>query len=124
MAALVEIAPAFRPGPGGLSVTEYNDTAAAAAIVLTDATEIKVPNSGRTHIRVRRTGVTPSTLTIITPKTVDGLAIADREVVMPVTNGAVWEGAGYNPSIYNDSDGKMAIQFSAADDIELSVVEG
>ena len=121
MSALVEIASSDPPGPSGVSVTEYNDSASSEAIVLTANTNILIPNNGRTTIRVRRTSSAASKLTIVTEQTVEGLAVADRDIVLPTTSGAVWEGGQYDPRLYNDADGKMSIGFSVVDGVELSV---
>ena len=123
MAALVEIIPSAPAGAGGRSVTGYHDAASAQAIVLTTGTQIKIANNGRVFIRVRRTSTVASQLTITTEQTVEGLAVADRNVTMPVVSGALWEGGPYDPRVYNDADGKMSIEFSAVDGVDLSAVQ-
>ena len=123
MAALVEIIPAAPAGSSGQVIIGYHDAASAQAIVLTANTQIKIANNGRVFIWVRRTSTAASQLTITTEQTVEGLAVADRNVTLPVVSGALWEGGPYDPRVYNDADGKMSVEFSSVDGVDLSAVQ-
>jgi len=61
---------------------------------------------------VRTTGTT-TTVTIDTPGTVDGLAVADRSVVVPATTAVGMLIGPFGPE-YRQSDGKLHLNFSSA----------
>lgn len=77
-------------------------------------------NDGKTMLSVLNTG-SESTLTIQTPGTVDGLAIADRTVVIPATTGKKFIGP-FPPTQYNQSDGKVYLDWSSATGVTFAVV--
>jgi len=69
-------------------------------------------NDGRTILFIKDTAATP-TVTIYTPGTVDGLAVADRTIVL-VNHATVGIFVGpFPPSIYNYSDGSVRLIVSA-----------
>ena len=57
-------------------------------------------------------GAAAATMTIITPATLDGLAVADRTVAIP--SGQVRYVGNLNPEVYG-SDGRIQVTFAAAD---------
>ena len=57
-------------------------------------------------------GTSVATMTIITPATLDGLAVADRVVDIPM--GQVRYVGNLNPSVYG-VDGQIEVTFAAAD---------
>lgn len=70
-------------------------------------------NDGRTVLFFHDTAATP-TVTIYTPGTVDGLAVADRTVVL-VNHATAGQFIGpFPPSIYNFADGSCRFIISAA----------
>ena len=69
-------------------------------------------NNNRIMVRVSG-GAAAATMTVKTGGTVDGLAIADREVAIPAGE-ARWCGP-YNGGIYNNAAGKVELTFAAAD---------
>lgn len=72
-----------------------------------------VPNNGKVLLNVMST--TGGTLTVISQKTVDGLAVADAAITMGAN--AQIEGLGpWPPEIYNDSSGLLHFTVSAATD--------
>jgi hypothetical protein len=77
-------------------------------------------NDGKTFIHVLNTG-TEKTLTIQTPGTVDGLAISDRTVTIPATTGNKMIGP-FQTSIYNQSDGKVYLDWSLETAVTFAVV--
>ena len=77
-------------------------------------------NGGRTFIHVLNTGV-EKTLTIQTPGTVDGNAITDRAVVIPLTTGNKMIGP-FPPAIYNQSNGQVYLDWSLETDVTFAVV--
>lgn len=67
------------------------------------------PADGKCWLEVKNTG-TIKDLTIQTPGTVDGLAIADRVISIPATTGDVTV-PPLPPSQYAQADGKVYINF-------------
>lgn len=68
-----------------------------------------LPNSGKEMFHVK-SGGTGVTVTIQTPGTVDGQAVADRTVVLGTSTERMI--GPFPPSIYNQSDGTVYIDFS------------
>lgn len=62
-------------------------------------------NSRGTTINWRKTGAGEATITITTPGTVDGLAIADRTIAVPASTGDVV--ARFFPDPYANSSGDL-----------------
>ena len=62
-------------------------------------------NDGRIFIHVKNGGGSSDTVTVISQKTVGGLAVADRVVV--VANGAEGMIGPFPPDIYNDANGMV-----------------
>jgi hypothetical protein len=77
-------------------------------------------NDGRTLVQVLNVGA-EMTVTIVTPGTVDGLAITDRAVVVPLTTGNKMIGP-FPPDIYNQSDGKVHLNWSRSSDVTFAVM--
>ena len=70
-----------------------------------------IRNNGKVLLHFKKSGAGNCDLIIITPNTVDGLAVADRTVVIPATTGDKFLGP-FPPSIYNDVSGDMEISLS------------
>lgn len=68
-----------------------------------------VRNDGKTILHFKKSGAGDCDVTITTPNTVGGNAIADRVVTVPASTGDVFIGP-FPPSIYNDVNGD--IEFS------------
>lgn len=77
-------------------------------------------NDGRTLLQVLNVGA-EMTVTIQTPGTVDGLAISDRAVVVPLTTGNKMIGP-FPPDIYNQSDGTVYVDWSRTSDVTFAVM--
>ncbi len=91
-----------------IAVTDIVRGGTAQTLTASDETDgHRFPNDGRTLIAVINTaGAT--TFTFITPGTVDGLAVTDRDEVIPIN--AVGEFYGpFPPGIYNQPDGTVFI---------------
>lgn len=65
-------------------------------------------NDGKTFLRVRNTGASAAAFSITTPGTVDGLAVANRSVTIPITTGDKLIGP-FPPSFYNDGSDLVAV---------------
>lgn len=70
-----------------------------------------VPNDGKTFLHFKKSGATDCTVTINTPGTVDGLAVANLTVTVPATTGDVMVGP-FPRDVYNDSDGELTFTLS------------
>ena len=76
---------------------------------LSIANTYKLRNDGRSFIRVVNGGGSPCNVTIATPRTVGGLAVADQSA--SVAAGTEENIGPFPPSIYNDSIGDVDITF-------------
>jgi hypothetical protein len=77
-------------------------------------------NDGRTMVQVLNVGA-EMTVTIPTPGTVDGLAITDLAVVVPLTTGNKMIGP-FPPDIYNQSTGEVYLNWSRSSDVTFAVL--
>ncbi len=91
---------------------------------LTASTETyKFRNDGNTRLLCEKTGAGACTMTMVTPATLQGRAVADDTVVIAATTGDVVAGP-FAPSVYNDSNGDMSITFSETTGLTVAVVQG
>lgn len=79
----------------------------------------KVRNDGKIFLRVINGGASPCVVTIATPGTVGGLAIADQAV--SVANGATELIGPFPPSIYNDGSGDLDVTLSYITSVTVEV---
>jgi len=93
--------------PAGVNVTD-NDSA------ITNADTYYVPNSGDVRLVVTNSAG-PNTVTVVTPGTVDGLAIADLAIAL--TASKVYVLGPFPASVYNDSQGRVRFTVSANADV-------
>lgn len=77
-------------------------------------------NDGRTVLHVTNGSGGSLTVTIVTPNTSDGLAVADRTVTIP--NGEERVIGPFPRTVYNDGDGKVTVQFSATTSVTCQVL--
>lgn len=80
-----------------------------------------VPNDGRVILEVKNTSASPVNVTVQTPGTVDGNAIADLVVAVPATSGDKMIGP-FPASIYNQADGSIYVDLSAATGVTVAAV--
>jgi hypothetical protein len=66
----------------------------------------QVRNSGRVALLFEKTGGGDATITITTPATLGGLAVADPTITVPATTGDI-TAAKFPPAIYNDGNGDL-----------------
>lgn len=101
------------------SVISYKtDTDTDEPITTTDSFFIR--NSGHERLLIKK-GAGTVDVTITTPLTVNGLAVADRVVAVAASKDVVI--GPFSPNIYNDSDGKVKVDFSVAAAIEVAVLQ-
>ncbi|WP_282204537.1 hypothetical protein [Kitasatospora fiedleri] len=81
-------------------------------------------NNGRRIVRVTNTSGSAVTVTVNMPGTLDGVAPANggKQVTIPATTGDVTIGP-FPATIYNQTDGKVYLDFSATTNVKLAVME-
>ena len=94
-------------------------TAAQVNDPISDSDRFLFPNSGRELVLVKK-GAAAVNVTVETGATFDGLALAERTVAVAANTDRVL--GPFKPGIYNDSDGKVALQFDAAAAISVAVI--
>lgn len=103
-------------------------TAAAPAgttsvpVAITTGNNYKVRNNGRVLLYFAKVGAGAANITIATPKTVGGLAVAEQGFVVPATTGKVWAGP-FPADIYNDVSGDLDIVTDEGTSITVEAVQ-
>ncbi len=85
------------PGPAGVTPTRN---------AIATGNTYKVRNSGRVALLFEKTGAGEATITITTPATLSGLAVADQTITVVATTGDV-TAAKFPPSVFNDGNGDL-----------------
>lgn len=81
----------------------------------------KFANTGKELLLVRNASGSSVTLTVVTPKTVDGnLAVADR--TLAIAAGGTAAIGPFNSGVYNDTDGFVGISYSLETSVTVAVV--
>lgn len=85
-----------------------------------------VVDTGDTVFLLVQSGGTACTLTITTPGTVQGLAVADNAIVIPLNSGTVASAAPMiiplPTSLYGDANGQAALAWSAVANVKFAVI--
>lgn len=76
---------------------------------------------GGTTINFVKTGANPATISVVVPKTVDGLAVEDREIVIAASTGDVV--AKFFPDPYANAAGDLEFTTSEETDITAAVFQ-
>lgn len=79
------------------------------------------PNTGDQFLHVKNGGVGDVTVTLTTPATVEGVAIADPTVV--VTAGEDRMIGPFPPSIFNDGNGRVAVGYSGVTSVTVAAIK-
>jgi len=80
----------------------------------------KFSNDGRMFLHVKNGAAAPITVTVQTPGTVDGLAVAEQ--VITVTNAEERMIGPFPPGIYNQSDGMVYVDYSSVTTITKALL--
>lgn len=97
-----------------LTVQEVVRTGITVSLTAAQTTDgNSAPNDGNTYFEVKVATAGACTVTVQTPGTVDGLAIADRTISVPGTTGDKVFGP-FPPDKYNQADGSIYIDVSKA----------
>lgn len=78
---------------------------------LSTSNTYQVNNDGRTFLHVKKSGASDCDVTVSTPGSVDGLAIADLVVTVPASTGDVMIGP-FPTHLFNDSNHDINVTFS------------
>lgn len=78
-------------------------------------------NDGKTILKFLKTGANACTVTITTPGTVNGIAVADPTVNVPATTGNVWVGP-FRPDLFNDANGLCSFTVSEATALSVDCI--
>ena len=89
---------------------------------LSAANTYLVRNSGRVALHFKKSAAVDCVVTIQTPATVGGLAVAEQTCTVPATSGDKMIGP-FPPRIYNDGSGDLKFTLSDVDGVTVAVVE-
>lgn len=81
-----------------------------------------VRNNGNVLLHFLKTGANVAVITIVTPKTVSGLAVADLTLNVPATTGDVWAGP-FAKDTFNDADGDLDVSTSEETGITVEAID-
>ena len=96
-------------------------TGLAASYASCDAGGDEFVNNQLEWIRVKNDDASAKTVTVVTQQTVDGLAIADQEIV--VAAGTVVDIGPFSSGVYNDSGGKVQLTYSAVTSLSIALLK-
>ena len=98
-------------------VATYMDSSSTPPLTTTDT--FFANNNGRTFLHVQN-GATDVDVTIHTPNTVDGLAVADRTVTVTANTEAFI--GPFQPDVYNGADHQMSFEFDDVSNVSVAVL--
>lgn len=78
-------------------------------------------NDGKTILHAKNTNAATRIITFVTPYIVGGVAVSDPTATIPATTGDKLLGP-FDPTVFNDSNGRVQMTFSAATNLTLAVV--
>lgn len=81
-----------------------------------------VRNNGNVLLHFVKTGANNATITIVTPKIVNGLALADQTFTVPATTGDVWAGP-FPKDTFNDASGDLDVSTSEDTGITVEAID-
>jgi hypothetical protein len=87
--------------------------------VASNADTHQVQNNGRMFLHFKKTGAGNAIVTVQTPRTIDGNAIAEKTLTVVATTGDEMIGT-FNPSVYNQL-GQHYLQWTVDDVVGLTV---
>ena len=98
-------------------VATYTDSSSTPPLTTTDT--FFANNNGRTFLHIKN-GATDVVVTLHTPTTVDGLAVADRTVTVTANTEAFI--GPFQPNVYNGADHQMSFEFDDVTNVSVAVV--
>ena len=86
------------------------------------STQLSIPsNDGRMYLELKNTGSATQTVTVQTPGTVSGLAIAELTAEVPITSGDKIIGP-FPPALFNQSDGSVYVDLTATTTMTIALL--
>jgi hypothetical protein len=79
-------------------------------------------NDGQTFLHVKNTGGGACTVTLTTPATIGGVALADPTVSVPMTSGDKMIGP-FDPSLFNNAGGLLYVDLSTSSGVTLAAIK-
>jgi hypothetical protein len=80
-----------------------------------------IPNNGKVLLHFKNTNAAARVVTFATQATVDGQAVADPTLTVPLTSGDKMIGP-FPPSIYNDANGLLQLTYDAVTNLSVAVI--
>lgn len=77
-------------------------------------------NDGKTWVEVKNSGGVARQVTVVTQKTVDGQAVADRTLDVTVPAGGSCFFGGYQQDVYNDQNNRMSWTYDSEADLTVA----
>jgi hypothetical protein len=90
--------------------------------LLAGTTTYAFKNDGRTFLAFAKSGASDCTVTIVTPVTVGGVAVADVTVTVPASTGDKMVGP-FPRSLFNDANGKVSFTMSNTTGLTVAVIK-
>jgi len=81
-----------------------------------------VRNNGKTFLHFKKAAAVDCVVTVQTPPTVAGLAVAEQTFTVPATTGDIFAGP-FPPSIFNDSIQDLRFTLSDVDGLTVAVLK-
>jgi hypothetical protein len=79
-------------------------------------------NNGDVVLHVKNTNASPRIVTITTPRTVDGVAVADPAITIPATTGDKIIGP-FPPATFNNAGGLVYVDFDASTGVTIAAIQ-
>lgn len=98
------------------------DGETSVPVSMATADNYLIRNNGRVLLYFAKTGANDADITILTPKTIGGLAVADQVFTVPATTGKIWAGP-FPPDIYNNAAGDMDLTTDEETAITIEAVQ-
>lgn len=104
-----------------LSLVVISRSGVAPAPVAADVAGDTFPNGGQEFLRIINGSGAPITATAAITETVDGVTPAGKQITVPAGESRYF--GPFPPSQYNDTNGRVAITYSAVTSVTVEAVE-
>lgn len=104
-----------------LTVQQIARSGLAPSYTAANAAGHSVQNNGRVFLHVKNAGGSICNVTIETPGTVDGLAVADRTVAVAATTGDAMIGP-FPENVYDQADGTINVDFDQVTSVTVAAL--
>ena len=102
---------------GGVDPTFYSSSTTPS---LTNGDAFTFPNNGQAFVHVSNGG-TACIVTFDTPITIDGLAVANRQVQIPGNSERMI--GPFRPDVYNNDDGEVSLSINNVVNVEIAIFQ-